>query len=126
MTRRSAGRGLVESTQWAVLMPLLLATLLAVVQAGLWFAGRSTVQQAAMAGAEHAAFAGTGTRPEQAGSEARQVATQMAERGGLIGVDVQVVAIGATVEVSTSGRVPTVLPGDWSLVQATARRMREE
>lgn len=107
-------------------MPLLLATLLAVVQAGLWFAGRSTVQQAAMAGAEHAAFAGTGTRPEQAGSEARQVATQMAERGGLIGVDVQVVAIGATVEVSTSGRVPTVLPGDWSLVQATARRMREE
>ena len=54
--KASPDRGLVESTQLALLLPLLLLSLFAVVQAGIWLAGRSTVQQAAMAGAEQAGF----------------------------------------------------------------------
>ena len=50
-------RGMVGSTQLALLMPLLLTVIFAVIQASIWFAGRSTAQQAAMAGAERAAFA---------------------------------------------------------------------
>lgn len=111
---------MVESTQWAVLMPLLLATLLAVVQAGVWFAGRSTAQQAAMAGAEHAALAGARS------TNAHQVATQVAQRGGLTSITVQVASSGPSVQVSISGRVPTILPGDWTKVQATAHRVKEE
>lgn len=117
MARRSADRGLVESTQLSILMPLLLVSLLAVVQAGIWLAGRSTAQQAAMTGAEHAAFA--------VASNAHQVATQVAERGGLSNLDVRVVTVGTTVEVSVAGRVPSVLPGSWSTVQATAHRVKE-
>lgn len=119
MTRRRCERGLVESTQLAVLVPLILLVVFSVIQASIWFAGRSAVQQAAMAGAEHAAFADAG--PDAAVGVAQQVAAD----SGLLDVRVQVGFTGTTVDVTVDARVPSVLPGRWSLVSATAHRMRE-
>ena len=70
---------MVGSTQLALLMPLLLTVIFAVIQASIWFAGRSTAQQAAMAGAERAAFASA------LADDAERVSTELAERGGLDG-----------------------------------------
>lgn len=116
---RSADRGLIDSTQWAVLIPLVLFVVLATIQAALWFAGRSTAQQAAMAAAEHAAFANSGV------GDAQQVGADLAARGGLLEVSVQVGGTATAIEVQVSGRVPTLLPGDWSVVQASAHRIKE-
>ena len=117
---RRPGRGLIESTQWAVLIPVLLLAVLGIIQAGLLLAGRSAVQQAAMAGAEHAAFV------EADAASARLAASGVAERAGLLDVQVAIVDDGTGVDVQVSGRVPTVLPAGWSWVQATAHRVKEQ
>jgi hypothetical protein len=120
VSSRSPERGLVESTQWAVLIPLLMVTLFAVVQTSLWFAGRAVAQQAAMAAAEHAAFAGGGS------DDPVGLASGVAARGGLRDVQVDVSDTGAGVRVSITAQVPTVVPGDWSVVQASAHRVKEQ
>lgn len=112
-------RGLAQSTQLAVLMPALLFALFVTVQAGIWLAGRSTVQQAAMTGAEHAALADAGP------VSAQQVAAGVADRGGLTGVGVEVSDSGADVEVRVAAEVPVLLPGAWSQVAASAHRAKE-
>lgn len=117
---RSAERGLVESTQLSLLIPLLLLSIFAVVQTSLWFAGRATAQAAAMTGAEQGAILGRGT------ADAEQAASQVADRGGLSSVVVQVSQTATVIEVTVSARVPTVLPGDWSVVSASAHRVKEE
>lgn len=113
------GRGLVESTQWALLIPVLLFGIFGIIQGSIYLAGRAAVQQAAMAGAEHAAFAGS------AAGAGGQVAADLANRAGLSGVSVQVNESATGVEVWVQGRVDTVLPGDWSLVEASAYRAKE-
>ncbi len=118
-SKASPDRGLVQSTQLALLMPPLLLALFATVQAGIWLAGQSTVQQAAMAAAEHAALI------DASAASAEQVATGVANRGGLTGVGVEVLAGGTAVEVRVAAQVPALLPGDWSQVGASAYRAKE-
>ena len=112
-------RGMVGSTQLALLMPLLLTVIFAVIQASIWFAGRSTAQQAAMAGAERAAFASA------LADDAERVSTEIAERGGLDGIHVGVDRQTQLVQVRVTGRVPGLLPGPWTVVDASAQRVKE-
>ena len=116
--KASPDRGLVESTQLALLLPLLLLSLFAVVQAGIWLAGRSTVQQAAMAAAEQAAFADA--NPADA-----QRAAELAARGGLTAVSVELTTTGTSVDVRVDAQVPALLPGQWSQVTASAHRVTQ-
>lgn len=91
-------RGLAESTQWALVLPTLLAVLLGVVQTGVWVHGRSVATQAAHAAADLAA---TGDRGA-AERSARSIATD----GGLFEVNVQTGQDATLVTVTVSGRVP--------------------
>ena len=118
-SKASPDRGLVQSAQLALLVPPLLFALFATVQAGIWLAGQSTVQQAAMAAAEHAALIDAGA------ASAELVATGVADRGGLTGIGVEVLAGGDAVEVRVAAQVPALLPGDWSQVSASAYRAKE-
>lgn len=106
-------RGLSESVQWAMLTPLLLFTLLAAIQVGLWWHGRNTVLHAAAAAAEAESALG-GARG--AGSNA---ASSIAAAGGLSGVEVSVRRSAATVEVEVSGRIPLLV--DLGMSRVTER-----
>lgn len=117
--RGGRGRGLSESAQWAVLMPVVLGALFGMIQGAVWLAGRSAAQQCAMAAAEHAAFAGSGV------SQARSVAAGIAGRSGLRLEAVTVVETGSSVEVEVRAQVPVVLPGGWATVEASAFRAKE-
>ncbi len=117
--RASSSRGLFSSVQLAVLTPLMLGVIFAVIQSSIWFAGRSTAQQAAMAGAERAAYA------SGLADDAARVCEEIAERGGLQAIDVSVQAESGVVQVRISGRVSELLPGPWTTVEASAQRMKE-
>lgn len=112
-------RGLVESTQWALLIPVLLGVLFTLIQASVWLSGRSTAQQAAMAGAEQAAFVSGSP------ASAEQIASRIAADGGLEAVNVLVEVNGQMIAVTVTGQVPTVMPGELSTVTATAHRVKE-
>ncbi|MDN5565044.1 MAG: pilus assembly protein, partial [Luteococcus sp.] len=53
-------RGLSESLQWAVLLPVVMLTVLGIIQSGIWLHGRSVAANAALAGAEAQALSGAG------------------------------------------------------------------
>lgn len=93
-------RGLAESLQWAVLVPMLLALVLGTIQTGIWLHGRTVVSDAALAAAEEVAW-GRATD-----AEARRVAEAIADAGGVSEVSVGINR-GALVEVRVSGRVAT-------------------
>lgn len=90
-------RGLAESTQWALVLPTLLAVLLGLVQTGVWLHGRTVATQAANAAADAAAL---GRPPEPA-------AAAVAHQGGLGEVAVRTSRNGRLVTVTVSGRVST-------------------
>lgn len=90
-------RGLAESTQWALVLPTLLALLLGLVQTGVWLYGRTVAGQAASAAADAAAM---GRPPEPA-------AVGVAGRGGLTEVVIRSTREAGLVTVTVSGRVPT-------------------
>lgn len=90
-------RGLAESTQWALVLPTLLALLLGLVQTGVWVHGRSVATQAANAAADAAAI---GQPPEPA-------VAGITGRGGLRDVAVRTSRSARTITVTVSGRVPT-------------------
>ncbi|MGI5951287.1 MAG: TadE/TadG family type IV pilus assembly protein [Brooklawnia sp.] len=119
VSSNSRSRGLVESTQWAVLIPVLLGVLFALIQGAIWLSGRSTAQQAAMAAAEHAALMSSDV------DSVHQAADRIAEGGGLLDVDVQVANEARAVTVTVTGRTPALLPGELAEVSATAQRIRE-
>jgi hypothetical protein len=78
MTRRGRDqRGLSESTQWAVLWPLILLVSLGIIQAGIYLHGRNVAQRAATAAVD-AARGSYGSV-----TEARQLAEGIARSGGL-------------------------------------------
>lgn len=90
-------RGLAESTQWALVLPTLLAVLLGLVQTGVWLYGRTVATQAAGAAADAAAM----------GRAVEPVALAIASRGGLTEVTIQASQDTQLVTVTVSGRVPT-------------------
>lgn len=111
-------RGLSESLQWAVLMPLLMLAVLGIIQSGIWLHGRSVVANAALAGAEAQALSGAG------GGTGARVAREVAERGGLRDVQVEVGG-GRDVAVTVSGRVDSFFTAGRSTVSARAEMPRE-
>lgn len=119
MTPLVGHRGMSDSVQWAVLTPLILLCLLGVIQAGIWMAGRSAAQQAAMAGAERAAILGGSV------ADARDTAHRVAAQAGLRGILVEVDAAGSLVEVVVHAEVGSLLPGSLDRVSADARRPKE-
>lgn len=90
-------RGLSESTQWALVLPTLLAVLLGLVQTGVWLHGRTVATQAAAAAADAAAI----------GRPAEPAAAAVASRGGLTEVTIRSSRSAGKVTVTVSGRVPT-------------------
>ena len=85
MTRRGRGeRGLSESTQWALLWPLILLVSLGIIQAGIYLHGRNVAQRAATAAVD-AARGSYGSVPE-----ARQLAEGIAGSGGLRSVSISI------------------------------------
>ncbi len=90
-------RGLAESTQWALVLPTLLAVLLGLVQTGVWLYGRTVATQAAGAAADAAAM----------GRALEPPAAAIASRGGLTEVTIRVGRDSGSVTVVVTGRVPT-------------------
>lgn len=99
LPRAKDERGLSESTQWALVLPTLLAMVLGLVQTGVWLHGRSVAAQAAATAADLRA---TGA----AADAARQAALAIASSGGLNEVTVRTDQAGVGVKVTVTGRVP--------------------
>jgi Flp pilus assembly protein TadG len=92
-------RGLAESTQWAVILPTLLAVMLGLVQTGVWLHGRTVATQAAGAAADAAAM----------GLAMEPAAVSIAAQGGLTDIAVRTSRSAGAVTVTVTGRVPTFL-----------------
>lgn len=93
-------RGLAESTQWALVMPVTLASLLGLVQTGVWLHGRTVASEAA---ATAAGLQAGDPAPDHA---AERVARDLAHRGGLEDVEVLTVVGPDAVSVTVTGRAP--------------------
>lgn len=93
-------RGLAESTQWAVVLPVTLASLLGLVQTGVWLSCRTVASEAA---ATAAALQAAESAPDRA---AESVARDLAEAGGLDEVGVETVFGSGTVTVTVTGAAP--------------------
>ncbi|MBE6476731.1 MAG: pilus assembly protein [Propionibacteriaceae bacterium] len=116
-TDRHDERGLSQSAQWAVLAPVVMLTLLGVIDAGIWLHARSTVQQAAMTAAESQALAG------QDLGQAERIARSMT--GELAEVAVTVETGTGRVTVNVEARVPLALDLGLARVGASATRATE-
>ncbi|GEM_PF-1372187 len=112
-------RGVTRSVELAVLLPALLAAIFMVIVVAVTMHGRSVAQQAAMVGAEHAAF--YGAQPEQG----RFVAGEIAQRGGLQDLDVQLEVEGAMVTIRVTAWVPNPLGRSFGRVSESSVRVRE-
>lgn len=77
-------RGLAESTQWAVLFPVILLVSLGIIQVGIYLHGRNVAQRAATSAVD-AARGSYGTS-----ADAERVARGIAQQGGLREVSVSV------------------------------------
>ena len=98
---RSGGqRGVAESTQWALLLPLLLTLVLGLVQLGVWLHSRTVAAQAAAAVADLRA---TGPAAE---TSARETGRRIATAGGLDQVEITVDTDAGHLVVTVSGRAP--------------------
>ncbi len=93
-------RGVAESTQWAVLLPVLLLLVLGLVQTGVWLYSRTVAAQAAAAVADLRA-----TGPA-ADSAAREAGRRVAGAGGLEQVEISESTEAGHLVVTVSGRAP--------------------
>lgn len=112
-------RGMSESVQWAVLMPLVLSVVLGLIQGGLWLHGRTVATNAAVAAAEQAALL------EASPGEARALGERVAAQGGLADVGVQVSQTATTSSATVTGRMPTFVDLGQTRVRHQATRPRE-
>lgn len=118
-SQRHDDRGVTRSVEFALLMPALLGAVFLVIVIAVTMHGRSVAQQAAMVGAEQAAF--YGAQVEQG----VLVASQFAERGGLQDVDVRVELVGSTVTVRVAGWAPNPFGRSFGQVSGSSVRVRE-
>lgn len=109
-------RGVSGSVQWAVLTPLLLLTVLGIIQAGLVVHGRTIATHAAVAAAEEAAWLGAST------GSAGALAQRLAADAGLADVQVDLQHAGGTVRVVVRGRMPSFVDVGQTHVSAQATR----
>lgn len=100
---RRSQRGLSESVQYAVLLPLLLICTLGIIEAGIWVHGHNVALGAARAGAE----AARGT--DGSSGSALTAAQGIAEQGGLESVSVWADRRQTEVVITVSARIPLIL-----------------
>lgn len=112
-------RGLSESVQFAVVLPLLMLVTLGIIQAGLLLHGRNVVHRAATAASDIA----SGTYGTE--TEARGLAESLARAGGLRDVSVDLVRSPTEVRVSVSADAPTLLDIGSGRLRETATAPRE-
>lgn len=104
-------RGVSESLQWALLIPVLMLVVLGTIQAGIWLHGRTVVAQAAGAAAEQVAW-GRGSD-----GDAAAMARRIADSGGIQGAQVVVGRSAGSVRVTVTGRAALIV--DLGLAQIT-------
>ena len=108
-----------DSVQWAVLLPLLLFTVLGLVQGGLWLHGRTVASNAAIAAAEEAALL------DGRAADARALGERVAVQGGLSDVRVTVVQSATEATATVTGHMPTFYDLGQTRVQERSTRPRE-
>ena len=92
--------GVAESTQWAILFPVLMLLVLGLVQVGVWLYSRTVAAQAAAAVAD-LRVAGSAADPA-----ARQAGQRIAAAGGLEQIEISVDAGSDHLVGTVSGRAP--------------------
>jgi Flp pilus assembly protein TadG len=97
-----------------MIWPVLLLVTLGIIQAGIWIHGHNVANRAANAAAD-AASGSYGS-----GGEARQIAEGIARSGGLADVAVSVSAGSSAVQVSVTGRAPSLLDLPLGQIRETA------
>lgn len=107
-------RGLAESLEWALLAPVLMLAIFTLIQGGILLHGRSTVQQAAMAGAEAQAVMGAAV------GVAETVAADVAAKGDLVDVTVTTSNDGEFVTVTVRARARSLITSKMSWVASAA------
>ncbi|HSN42811.1 MAG TPA: TadE/TadG family type IV pilus assembly protein [Propionibacteriaceae bacterium] len=95
-------RGLSDSVQWALLVPVVLLALLGAIQTGIVLHARSVVDNAALTGAEIASVGGSA-------EAARLAARELAGEAGLRNIDVQVSTASGLVTVKVSASAQVIL-----------------
>ncbi|GAA2094283.1 hypothetical protein GCM10009841_04670 [Microlunatus panaciterrae] len=100
MVGRRVERGLSQSVQYALVLPVLMLSTLGIIQAGVWTHGRNVAEQAASAAAD----AARGSR--SSATDGERVGRHVAAVGGLTEVSVQVSRTTSRVEVTVTGRIP--------------------
>ena len=118
MTSRSE-RGITDSVQWAILLPVILLTGFGILQVGLWAHGTTVATNAAIAGAERGALA------DATIDDAKATANRVAAAGGLMGVDVHLTASPTAVSVTVRGTMPTFVDLGQTPVSHQATRPKE-
>lgn len=103
-----------NSIEVAIIFPVLLLLVFAVVQAAFFFHGRNVAQIAASACAETA-------RGEQAGTNQEQVARSVLDQAGALSeASVTVSATTTSVTCTVSGRAPLLIPVPRSAIEQSA------
>ncbi len=96
-------RGVSESTQWAILIPVLMLVVLGTIQAGIWLHGRTVAAQAAGAAAEQVAWA------RGSNGDAAAIGRRIAEAGGLQEAQVRVDRSVDSVRVTVTARAAMII-----------------
>jgi hypothetical protein len=107
-------RGLSNSIQFAVVMPLLMLISLGIIQAGVWLHGRNVAAEAANAAADLARTYGGDH------GEAERSARRIAAVGGLEDVEVDIDPDGRIVRVRLSARAPMIFAIGLGRIASTA------
>jgi len=107
-------RGLSQSIQYAVILPAVMLVTLGIIQAGVWIHGHNVAVRAANAGAD-AARGSYGSA-----SHAREVATKLADSGGLGDVSVAITTGAAQVVVTVTGTAPLIFDVGLGQITETA------
>lgn len=112
-------RGVSDSTQWALLTPLVLFLILGILQLGLWGYGRTVVANAAGAAAEEAAPMGA------TAANGEEAARAILSSAGLSEVTISVSVDGEQVVADVSGHVPGLVDLGTTGVSAQVTRAKE-
>ena len=96
-------RGVSESAQWALLIPVLMLVVLGSIQAGVWLHGRNVASQAAAAATEHVAW------DRGSDTDAAAMARRIADAGGLTGAAVRIERSPGAVRAVITARVPLII-----------------
>lgn len=107
-------RGVAESTQWTILLPVVLSLVLGLIELGVWLQARSVAAQAASAVADVRA-AGAGSA-----QAARQAGRRIARAGGLKSIRISITEAAGQLVVQVSGEAPLPVPLNVGRIQERA------